>query len=71
MIVFTPRYFLLSLTSPPCLSLPQAFRPGTVDLGPVSKAQLKAITLDEPFGGAALELDLDLDLEPGQWQSSG
>jgi len=42
-----------------------------VDLGPISKAQVKAITLDEPAGGAGLELDLDLDLEPGQWLSSG
>lgn len=65
-----------TVTSPHMLLLPlqfQAFRPGTVDLGPISKAQVKAITLDEPAGGAGLELDLDLDLdlEPGQWLSSG
>uniref|UniRef100_A0A6U4LIV4 Rad21/Rec8-like protein N-terminal domain-containing protein n=3 Tax=Hemiselmis andersenii TaxID=464988 RepID=A0A6U4LIV4_HEMAN len=48
-----------------------AFRPGTVDIGPVSKAQLKAITMDEPAGVTDLDLDLTLDIDPGQWLSGG
>jgi hypothetical protein len=41
----------------------QAFRPSTVDLGPVSKAQVKAITMEETAGISALDLDLDLTLD--------
>mmetsp|Transcript_15730 Transcript_15730/g.39562 ORF Transcript_15730/g.39562 Transcript_15730/m.39562 type:complete len:594 (+) Transcript_15730:106-1887(+) len=50
-----------------------AFRPGNVDMGPVSKAQLKAITMDEPAAVTDLDLDLDLDLDvnSGQWLQGG
>jgi hypothetical protein len=38
----------------------QAFRPSNVDLGPVNKAQLKSITIDE---SSLVHMDFDLDLE--------
>lgn len=49
----------------------QAFRPSTVDLGPVSRAQVRAITMEEPAGVSALDLDLSLDLDPSELLASG
>ena len=45
---------------------PQAFRPSNVDLGPVNKAQIKSITIDES-ALVHMDLDLDLDLHDAEW----
>ena len=44
----------------------QAFRPSNVDLGPVNKAQIKSITIDES-ALVHMDFDLELDLQDADW----
>jgi hypothetical protein len=62
-------YLSRALSSPSHLNpFYQAFRPSNVDLGPVNKAQIKSITIDES-ALVHMDFDLELDLQEADWMA--